>query len=33
MRLQDLNNIGVFEFDIDDIVRNPIISQILKRYD
>ena len=33
MRLQDLKNIGVFEFDIDDIVRNPIISQILKRYD
>tara|TARA_R110001592_G_scaffold64818_3_gene199171 strand:- start:12617 stop:13315 length:699 start_codon:yes stop_codon:yes gene_type:complete len=32
-RLTDLNNIGVFEFSNKDIVRNPIISKILKRYD
>jgi phosphate starvation-inducible PhoH-like protein len=33
MRLQDLRNVGVFEFDNKDIVRNPIIGEILKRYD
>jgi phosphate starvation-inducible PhoH-like protein len=33
MRLQDLGNVGVFEFDNKDIVRNPIIGEILKRYD
>lgn len=32
-RLGDLKNVGVFEFDTEDIVRNPIISEILKRYD
>jgi len=31
-RLSDLTNVGVFEFTIKDIVRNPIISKILKRY-
>jgi phosphate starvation-inducible protein PhoH and related proteins len=31
-RLSDLNNIGVFEFSDDDIVRNPLITEILKRY-
>jgi phosphate starvation-inducible protein PhoH and related proteins len=33
IRLGDLKNVGVFEFGNKDIVRNPIISQILKRYD
>ncbi len=33
MRLGDLHNIGIHEFTIKDIVRNPIISKILKRYD
>jgi phosphate starvation-inducible PhoH-like protein len=32
-RLGDLKNVGVFEFGNEDIVRNPIITQILKRYD
>ncbi len=33
VRLGDIRNVGIFEFDMDDIVRNPIISQILKRYE
>jgi len=33
IRLQDIKNVGIFEFDNKDIVRNPIISEILKRYD
>ncbi len=33
VRLGDLKNVGVFEFGNEDIVRNPIITQILKRYD
>lgn len=32
-RLENVSEIGVFEFDTKDIVRNPIISEILKRYD
>ena len=32
-RLSDLNNVGVYEFSNKDIVRNPIIGKILKRYD
>ena len=32
-RLMDLNNVGVYEFGTKDIVRNPIIGKILKRYD
>jgi phosphate starvation-inducible PhoH-like protein len=32
-RLEDLNGVGIFEFSIDDVVRNPLIGQILKRYD
>lgn len=31
-RLCDVKGIGVFEFNIDDIVRNPIITEILKKY-
>lgn len=33
MRLTDLNNVGVYEFTNKDIVRNPIIGKILKRYE
>ena len=32
-RLSNMNDIGIFEFTINDKVRNPIISEILKRYD
>jgi phosphate starvation-inducible PhoH-like protein len=32
-RLEGVKGIGVFEFDSKDIVRNPIISEILKRYE
>lgn len=31
-RLGDIDGIGLFEFRESDIVRNPIISEILKRY-
>lgn len=33
VKLHDIKNVGIFEFDTKDIVRNPIISEILKRYD
>jgi hypothetical protein len=34
VRLSDVKNIGLFEFtDPKDIVRNPLISEILKKYD
>ena len=33
MRLQDVKGIGIFEFGMQDIVRNPIIGDILQRYD
>lgn len=32
-RLEGVRGIGVFEFGIEDIVRNPIISEILNRYE
>ena len=32
-RLEGVRGIGVFEFGTEDIVRNPIISEILERYD
>ena len=32
-RLGDVNGIGIFEFGMQDIVRNPIIGEILNRYD
>lgn len=31
-RLKDINGIGVFEFHQNDVVRNPIIGEILKKY-
>jgi phosphate starvation-inducible PhoH-like protein len=32
-KFKDLNDVGVFEFDKQDVVRNPLISKILKRYE
>ena len=32
-RLDGVKGVGVFEFGMEDIVRNPIISEILKRYE
>ena len=32
-RFKDMRDIGIFEFGIDDIVRNPLISEILNRYE
>jgi len=32
-RLEDVKGIGIFEFGMGDIVRNPIIGEILNRYD
>lgn len=32
-RLRDVKSVGIFEFGKDDIVRNPIITEILNRYD
>lgn len=32
-RLTDVNEVGVFEFGNEDIVRNPLISKILKKYE
>ena len=33
VRLKDMDDIGIFEFGPEDVVRNPIISKILERYD
>lgn len=32
-RLSDIKNIGIFEFNNDDVVRNPIIKIILEKYE
>ena len=32
-KFKDVHDVGVFEFGDDDIVRNPIISKILKKYE
>jgi phosphate starvation-inducible PhoH-like protein len=32
-KFRDFNNIGIHEFSDNDIVRNPIITKILKRYE
>jgi len=32
-RLKDLDNIGIYQFDNKDIIRNPIITKILDRYE
>lgn len=32
-KFRDMDEIGVFEFTQDDIVRNPLITKILKRYE
>jgi len=31
-RLKNIKDIGVFEFGLNDVVRNPIITEILKQY-
>ena len=33
VRLDGLKHVGIHEFGNEDIVRNPLISQILKRYE
>jgi phosphate starvation-inducible PhoH-like protein len=32
-KMRDLNDVGVFEFEDTDIVRNALITKILKRYE
>ena len=32
-RLKGMNDIGVVEFELEDVVRNPIIAQILAKYE
>jgi len=32
-RFKDMKDIGIFQFGTDDIVRNPLISEILNRYE
>lgn len=32
-KFKDVDDVGVFEFENDDIVRNPLISRILKKYE
>lgn len=32
-KFKDINDVGVFEFDNKDVVRNPLISKILKKYE
>ena len=32
-KFQNMDDIGVFEFKSSDIVRNPLISKILKKYE
>ena len=32
-KLKNVNDIGVFEFNSNDIVRNPLITKILEKYD
>ena len=32
-KFRDMDDVGVFEFNPEDVVRNPLISKILKRYE
>ena len=32
-KFRDINDIGTFEFKESDIVRNPLITKILKKYE
>ena len=32
-KFKEINDIGVFEFDSKDVVRNPLIGKILKKYE
>jgi phosphate starvation-inducible PhoH-like protein len=33
VRLEEMKDVGIFKFKPEDIVRNPIITEIIKRYD
>lgn len=33
VKLKNVDDVGVFEFDSEDVVRNPLISKILKKYE
>jgi phosphate starvation-inducible PhoH-like protein len=32
-KFKDLDDVGIFEFEMKDVVRNPLIGKILKRYE
>ena len=32
-RFDNMDNIGIYRFENKDVIRNPLISKILKRYD
>ena len=32
-RFKDIDRVGVFEFENKDVIRNPLISKILDRYE
>jgi phosphate starvation-inducible protein PhoH and related proteins len=32
-KLRNVDDVGIFEFESDDVVRNPLISKILKKYE
>jgi phosphate starvation-inducible PhoH-like protein len=32
-KFKNISDVGVFEFGDEDVVRNPLITKILKRYD
>jgi phosphate starvation-inducible PhoH-like protein len=32
-KFKDMDRVGIHEFESKDVVRNPIISEILKKYD
>ena len=33
IRFKNLDKVGTYDFKIDDIIRNPLISKLLDRYD
>jgi phosphate starvation-inducible PhoH-like protein len=32
-KFKDLDDVGIFEFEMKDVVRNPLIGKLLKRYE
>jgi len=32
-RFNDIKNIGIFKFEKEDVIRNPLIGEILKKYE